>query len=44
MLAQRYKYRLCDYALFFLKRAQGDAKFTLPATSSERDALIKAAR
>lgn len=44
MLAQRYKYRLCDYALFFLKRIQGDAKFKLPATSAERDALIKAAK
>ena len=43
MLAQRYKYRLCDYALFFLKRIEGDAQFTLPTTSEERDALIKQA-
>jgi hypothetical protein len=43
MLAQQYKYRLCDYALFFLKRIAGDAKFTLPAPSEERDALIKQA-
>jgi hypothetical protein len=41
MLAQHYKYRLCDYALFFLKRIEGDAQFTLPTTSEERDALIK---
>jgi hypothetical protein len=43
MLAQQYKYRLCDYALFFLKRAEGDAQFVLPKTSEERDALIKQA-
>jgi hypothetical protein len=41
MLAQQYKYRLCDYALFFLKRIEGDAQFMLPMTSEERDALIK---
>jgi hypothetical protein len=44
MLAQQYKYRLCDYALFFLKRIEGDAQFTLPTTSEERDALIKRAQ
>jgi len=43
MLAQQYKYRLCDYALFFLKRVEGDAQFTLPKASEERDALIKQA-
>jgi len=43
MLARQYKYRLCDYALFFLKRIEGDAGFTLPTTSAERDALIKQA-
>jgi hypothetical protein len=41
MLAQQYKYRLCDYALFFLKRIDGYAEFKLPTTSEERDALIK---
>jgi hypothetical protein len=41
MLAQQYQYRLCDYALFFLKRIEGDPQFTLPKTSEERDALIK---
>jgi hypothetical protein len=42
MAALQYKYRLCDYALFFLKRIEGDAQFTLPKTPEERDALIKA--
>jgi hypothetical protein len=41
MLAQQYKYRLCDYALFFLKRIDGNAEFKLPTTSEERDALIE---
>jgi hypothetical protein len=41
MLAQQYKYRLCDYALFFLRRIEGDAQFTLPKTAPERDALLK---
>ena len=43
MLSQQLKYRLCDYALFFVKRIEGDAQFKLPATSEERDALIKQA-
>jgi hypothetical protein len=43
MLAQQYKYRLCDYALFFLKRIEGDGQFTSPTTSEERDTLIKQA-
>ena len=43
MLAQQYKYRLCDYALFFLKRIGGDSQFVLPKSSEERDALIKQA-
>jgi hypothetical protein len=41
MLAQRYKYRMCDYALFFLKRIEGNAEFKLPEASEERDALVK---
>ena len=41
MLAQHYKYRMCDYALFFLKRIEGDAEFKLPEASAERDALVK---
>jgi hypothetical protein len=44
MLAQQYKYRLCDYALFFLKRIEGDAQFTLPAAPEERDALLMQAK
>ena len=44
MLAQQYKYRLCDYALFFLKHIAGDAQFTLPANPAERDPLIKEAQ
>jgi hypothetical protein len=37
----RYKYRLCDYALFFLKRLQGDTKFVMPLSVEERDSLIR---
>ncbi len=44
MVAQQYKYRLCDYALFFLKRIEGDAEFKLPRNSEERDGLIKQAK
>lgn len=43
MLSQQLKYRLCDYALFFLKKIQGDEQFKLPATPAERDTLIKQA-
>lgn len=41
MVYQRYKYRLCDYALFFLQRIQGNAEFRLPASAADRDSLIK---
>jgi hypothetical protein len=41
MVYERYKYRLCDYALFFLKRMQGDTKFEAPMSVSDRDSLIK---
>ena len=44
MLSQQLKYRLCDYALFFIRRIGGDEQFKLPATPEERDALIKAAQ
>ncbi len=44
MLSQRLKYRLCDYALYFLRRIGGDEQFKLPAVPEERDALIKAAQ
>jgi hypothetical protein len=36
----RYKYRLCDYALFFLKKMQGDTKFVMPLSVEERDSMI----
>jgi len=39
MLSQLYKYRLCDYALFFLRRIEGEDQFKLPITAGERDAL-----
>ena len=42
MVYERYKFRLCDYALFFLKRTQGDEKFTLPVSVSDRDSLTQA--
>jgi hypothetical protein len=37
----RYKYRLCDYALFFLKKMQGDTTFVMPLSAADRDSLIK---
>jgi hypothetical protein len=37
---QRYKYRLCDYALFFLEKMQGNADFVMPMSVADRDALI----
>jgi len=44
MLSKQLKYRLCDYALFFLKRLGGEGDFRLPQTVDERDALIKTAQ
>jgi len=41
MVYERYKYRLCDYALFFLERIQGNAEFQLPVSATDRDPLIK---
>lgn len=38
---QRYKYRLCDYALFFLEKMRGNANFVMPVSAADRDALIK---
>ena len=38
---QRYQYRLCDYALWYLKEIQGPADFRVPLTPAERDNLIK---
>ena len=42
MVYMRYQFRLCDYALFYMKRMQGDANFTLPASVADRDVQIKA--
>jgi len=36
----RYKYRLCDYALFFIEKLQGNAIFRMPVSVAERDSLI----
>jgi hypothetical protein len=41
MVYMQYKFRLCDYALYFLKRIGGDDKFREPVSPEERDALIK---
>jgi hypothetical protein len=38
---QRYKYRLCDYALFFLEKIQGNTGFVMPVAPSDRDVLIR---
>jgi hypothetical protein len=38
--ADLYKYRLCDYALFFLERMQGHTSFTMPTRTEDRDSLI----
>jgi hypothetical protein len=38
---QRFKYRLCDYALFFLEEMQGNANFVMPVSAADRDSLIK---
>ena len=38
---ERYKYRLCDYALFFIERIQGNGDFRMPLEAQERDSLIK---
>lgn len=41
MVYQQYKYRLCDYALFFLERIEGNTEFRMPVSASERDSLIR---
>jgi hypothetical protein len=37
----RYKYRLCDYALFLIERIQGRVDFRMPLGVAERDSLIQ---
>jgi hypothetical protein len=41
MTSLRYGFRVCDYALFFLKNQQGQQNYVEPTTAVERDALIK---
>ena len=40
MVYQQYKYRVCDYALFFLEQIAGKQEFRLPVSPTERDAAI----
>jgi hypothetical protein len=42
MVYKHYNFRVCDYALFFLKRIQGNADFHLSVQPADRDAQIKA--
>jgi len=37
----RYKYRVCDYALFLIERIRGRAEFRMPLAVAERDSLIQ---
>lgn len=41
MVYQQYKYRLCDYALFFLEQIAGKRDFRMPVSPEERDVVIK---
>ena len=41
MEAEKYKYRLCDYALFFLEKIRPGNTFVMPVNPEDRDALIK---
>jgi hypothetical protein len=41
MLSQRYHYRHCDYALFFLEKMQGNSSFKIPVAPAGRDSIIK---
>ncbi len=40
MVYQRYKLRLCDYALYFIEEIKGNKNFVMPLTIPEREALI----
>jgi hypothetical protein len=45
MLYQRYQYRVCDYALFFLRAMQTsnvNRKIEMPVSAAGRDSLIRA--
>jgi len=41
MVYQQYKYRVCDYALFFLEQIAGKQDFRMPISPAERDVAIK---
>lgn len=41
MVYKQYNYRLCDYALFFLKKIGDNADFRMPVSVAERDSMIK---
>jgi hypothetical protein len=41
MMYKQYKYRVCDYALFFLQKLGGNPEQRLPISPAERDTLIK---
>lgn len=41
MVYQQYKFRVCDYALFFLEQIAGKQDFQMPVSPSERDVVIK---
>jgi hypothetical protein len=40
MVYQRYKLRLCDYALYFIEEIRGNKNFVMPLTIPGREALI----
>ena len=40
MVYRMYQLRVCDYALFFIKKLRGSQNFVMPKTQKERDALI----
>jgi hypothetical protein len=44
MIYQRYKFRVCDYALYFVDAIKGTAKAPVPESSQARDELIRAAQ
>jgi len=43
MIYLRYKFRVCDYALFFVEAIGGNSQFQMPESVEARDALIRKA-
>jgi hypothetical protein len=41
MVYKQYNYRVCDYALFFLKKIAGNADVRMPVSVADRDSMIK---